>query len=396
MKRILSVFLLLLCARQASAEELPLERSRFTDHWSVTLSAGAYHPMCYPMKYLMDCSGWTGSIGLRKQLLPALALGVEANGYMRLHREERKDPRTIIGPALYLNLWRLVKGYSGRPDFFEVEAMVMPAWGHLYRGTDSRFFPDENFFAVQFGADFRFALGKDAAWTLGIRPAMVYDLSVPHGNQYESFDINHADLQLTVGATYHFRGLKKRPRHLAFARPQVDMEEINRLNDIINYLRSDVQERDEAVTAARRATDSIAALHDETLKRLEEVEAQQSETLHLLTAHYETSILFPERKSAVGQQQMAAIEGVAAFLKEHPGAKVSLIAPPLPEGSKGGADLPQLRLESVARAVSVKTGLELDEIATEVVPTEGTTAARAQNTVKIIVVEQRTMRSRER
>lgn len=396
MKRTLSIFLFLLCALSAYSEELPLQRSRFTDNWSITLSAGAYHPMLYPMKYLADCSGWMGSIELRKQLMPALALGVEADGYMRLHREERKDPRTVIGPAMYLNITRLIKGYGGHPDFFEVEVMLMPAWGHLYRGTNSYFFPDENYFAVKFGADFRFALGRDDAWTLGIRPAMVYDLSVPHGNQYESFDINHADLQLTVGATYHFRGLKKRPRHLAFARPQVDTEEINRLNDIVNYLRSDVRLRDEAIAAARSEADSIAALKAEAEQRLAEVEKQKSETLNKLTAQYETYIVFPERKSAISQQQMPMIEGVDAFLKAHPKSKVSLQAAPPAEGGKGDADLPAQRLESVARAISVKTGLELDAIATEVKPIEGLTATHAPNVVKIIIVERKTTRSKRR
>ena len=50
MKRTLSIFLFLLCALSAYSEELPLQRSRFTDNWSITLSAGAYHPMLYPMK----------------------------------------------------------------------------------------------------------------------------------------------------------------------------------------------------------------------------------------------------------------------------------------------------------------------------------------------------------
>ena len=146
----------------------------------------------------------------------------------------------------------------------------------------------------------------------------------------------------------------------------------------------------------RSEADSIAALKAEAEQRLAEVEKQKSETLNKLTAQYETYIMFPERKSAISQQQMPMIEGVDAFLKAHPKSKVSLQAAPPAEGGKGDADLPGQRLESVARAISVKTGLELDAIATEVKPIEGLTATHAPNVVKIIIVERKTTRSKRR
>lgn len=395
MKRYLVLFFLLLCAKMAHSEELPLQRTGFTDNWSVAVSAGAYHPMLFPMKYLADCSGWMGSIEVRKQLMPALAFGVEANGYLRLDREQRKDPRTVIGPAMYLNISRLIQGYTGCPRFFEVEAMLMPAWGHVYRGTSSAYFPDENYFAVKFGADFRFALGKEQAWTLGIRPAMVYDLSVAHGNQYESFDINHADLQLSVGVTYHLRGLHKRPRHIVYAKPLIDHDEIDRLNDIINYLRQDVQQRDDAIARIQALTDSLTGRNTELEQRLQDAEKRKGKALSQTSAQYETLVSFPDGQSSMGQGQMYQVEAISAFLKEHPRGKVTLTAAPNVAKRGVASDLAERRLEALSRAISIKTGVKVEDISQEVKSMDGWSGANARNDVKVIVVEHKSVRPSE-
>ena len=346
----------------AYSQSQALQRPRFTDNWSVGVAVGVYHPMQFPMKYLTDCSGWMGMVELRKQVMPALAMGVEADIYFRMKRDERRDPRTVIGPAFYLNISRLIQGYAGAPRFFEVEAMIMPAWGHLYRGTNSEYFPDENYFATKFGADFRFTLGRDKEWTLGLRPAMVYDLSVAHGNQYESFDINHADLQLTVGATYHIKG-KRQPRHLTFAKPVVDMEEINRLNDIINYLRSDVAQRDAALEKAKATVDSAESLRAQMEEKVVELEkrARKPQKSHAVTA-YETHVGFSAARYSVGQQQMPAIEGIAAFHKEHPKSKAKVTAYVRESEKEYSQILASRRLETVVNAIILKTGIDKERI----------------------------------
>ena len=79
MKRFLTALLLFISAIMAYSGNQPLQRARFTDNCSVGLSLGGYHPMCFPMQYLADCSGWMGIAEVRKQLMPALAMGVEAD-----------------------------------------------------------------------------------------------------------------------------------------------------------------------------------------------------------------------------------------------------------------------------------------------------------------------------
>ena len=375
MKRFLTVVLLFISAIMAYSGNQPLQRARFTDNWSVGLSVGGYHPMLFPMKYIADCSGWMGIVEVRKQMMPAFSMGVEADLYMRMDRDERKDPRTIIGPA-----------YAGSPRFFEVEAMVMPAWGHLYRGTNSEYFPDENYFATKFGADFRFTIGRDKEWTFSLRPAMVYDLSVPHGNQYESFDINHADLQLTVGATYHIKG-KRQPRHLTFAKPVVDMEEINRLNDIVNYLRSDVAKRDVELEKAQASLDSAENACTQMENRVRELEKRSPKTIERTVSVFRTQIPFNAARYSVGQSQMPSVEAITAFLEEHPKARVKVTAYVKANEKEFSQILASKRVEAVTNAILLKTGIDSGQIEGNVETTDANAPAYRLSNVSVDIAE---------
>ena len=342
--------------------------------------------MLFPMKYIADCSGWMGIVEVRKQMMPAFSMGVEADLYMRMDRDERKDPRTVIGPAFYLNISRLIQGYAGSPRFFEVEAMIMPTWGHLYRGTNSEYFPDENYFATKFGADFRFTIGRDKEWTFSLRPAMVYDLSVPHGNQYESFDINHADLQLTVGATYHIKG-KRQPRHLTFAKPVVDMEEINRLNDIVNYLRSDVAQRDAEIEKARAALDSVENARAQLEDRVRELERRKPKTVERTVSVFRTQIPFNAARYSVGQSQMPSVEAITAFLEEHPKARVKVTAYVKANEKEFSQILASKRVEAVTNAILLKTGIDSGQIEGNVETTDANAPAYRLSNVSVDIAE---------
>lgn len=267
MKRLLFFLALSISAISSFAEDKLVEKPRFFDNWSLTLSGGAYHPMFYDLKYLFDCSQLAGSVELKKQITPIFGLGFEGNGYYRMDREERKDPRTVIGPVVHINLMNLFGGYKGKPRVFEMEVGAMPGWGHLYRGTNHILFPDENFFVTKFGLDMNFNLGKTRAWTIGLKPAIVYDMSVPHGNQYESYDINNADLQLMLGITYHFRNHNGK-RHFNYGIMKTDQDEINRLNEIVTYLRRDVEQRDVEISTLKMRNESLEEENERLQKKI--------------------------------------------------------------------------------------------------------------------------------
>lgn len=263
MKQIFALMAFLLSAISAEAQdnmaqyamnaELParrvIEKPKFADNWSFSFAGGVYHPMVFDLKYLVDCSGFAGVVELRKQISPVVGLALEADGYYRMPRKERRDPRTVIGPMLHVNLMNLFGGYKGKPRIFEIEAGIMPAWGHLYRGSKYDIIPDEDYFATKYGLDFNFNVGPSRAWTLSLRPAAVFDVTskspIPGvmTYPYDGYDMRRMDLQMFVGFTYHFpnRGTQ---RHFNFSTPQVDNDEVERLSQIVTWLRNDVNERE--------------------------------------------------------------------------------------------------------------------------------------------------------
>lgn len=261
MKKLLLAVILTLSAISAEAQEA-MARPHFFDNWSFSLSGGVYHPMFYDIKYLVDCSGLAGAVELRKQVTPVLGVGLEANGYARLHRTERQDPRTVIGLMSHVNVMNLLAGYKGRPRVFEVELGIMPAWGRLYRGTGHELFPDENYFATKFGMDLNFNLGRSRAWTIALKPAIVLDVTSKSPTPgfitrpYNGYDIKRSDLQVFAGFTYHFRNYDKR-RHFNKVDPKDDSEEIQRLNEIVNYLRSDIEQRDKMIKELNRKIETL-------------------------------------------------------------------------------------------------------------------------------------------
>lgn len=239
-----------------------LVKPRFFDNWSFTMAGGVYHPMVFDLKYLVDCSGWAGTVELRKQLTPVIGLGLEADGYYKMPRKERRDPRTIIGPMFHINLMNLFGGYKGKPRLFEIEADIMPAWGHLYRGSQYSFFPDEDYFATKYGMDFNFNLGRSGAWTISLKPAIVCDVTsrapTPGSitSPYDSYLLEHSDIQLFLGFTYRFRN-NGGTRNFRFATPAVERGEIERLNEIVTFLREDVQQRDRQIRDLKLENDSL-------------------------------------------------------------------------------------------------------------------------------------------
>lgn len=261
MKRIILLLTILISAISAEAQEL-LERPRFFDNWSVTVTGGIYHPMLYKIKYLADCSGVGGAVELRKQISPIVGLGLEADGYYRMSRKERQDPRTLVGPALHVNMMNLFGGYKGRPRVFEVELDAVAAWGHLYRGTTSYFFPDEDWFAIKGGFTCLFNLGKSRAWALSLRPALAADLisqpPTPGTVTHSPFPLSRAraDLQFYAGVTYRFRNTSG-THHFRFAKRGADEDEINRLNEIVNYLRHDVEQRDRTIEQMQQEIETL-------------------------------------------------------------------------------------------------------------------------------------------
>ena len=55
------------------------------------------------------------------------------------------------------------------------------------------------------GLNFNFNLGESKAWTLGIKPAIVYDMQGTYPETKSRFNANNAGFEVTAGLTYHFK-----------------------------------------------------------------------------------------------------------------------------------------------------------------------------------------------
>ena len=74
-------------------------------------------------------------------------------------------------------------------------------WLHYYVNGDG----DQNSWSTRLGLNFNFNLGESKAWTLGIKPAIVYDMQGTYPETKSRFNANNAGFELTAGLTYHFK-----------------------------------------------------------------------------------------------------------------------------------------------------------------------------------------------
>ena len=73
-----------------------------------------------------------------------------------------------------INLFNLFGGYNGVPRVFEMEAVVGAGWGReYYKAAVKR---DDNFLTSKLGVNFNFNVGQKKAWTIAVKPSIVYNL----------------------------------------------------------------------------------------------------------------------------------------------------------------------------------------------------------------------------
>ena len=109
-----------------------------------------------------------------------------------------------LGANALFNLTNLFGGYKGTPRLFEVSAVAGPGWIHTFIPNHNDKY--ENHLGAKTGLDLAFNLGKAKAHTLSIKPAVLWNLSVP-GNSIGqlAFNKHGAQLYVGVGYTYHFK-----------------------------------------------------------------------------------------------------------------------------------------------------------------------------------------------
>ena len=318
----------------AAQAQVTVAGSKLTDNWSITLKGGGVSP-------LQHYAFWPATRGmfgaeLRKQITPVLGVGVE--GEWSINTSSWNKPSAFIGAPhsatiidhqlvggfATINIANAISGYTGAPRFVEVEGVLGLGWGHGYKtgkmtlldGTEEKI-PDQNSWYTKAGLNVNMNLGESKAWTVSLKPAIVYNMGKNAKQSTNSFNANYASVEMQAGVTYHFMN-SNGTHHMTLCDRQYTQADIDALNAEINALRS----RQPETKIVEKVVEKVVEKPVEKV-----IKGRNSESL-------ECNVFFGQGKSQVTADQMPNVERVATFLKNHKGSTVSILGYASPEGSK--------------------------------------------------------------
>ena len=279
--------------------------------------------------------GAVAGIVLNKEISPIFGVTFEGNTNINGLRNWASDAshfhcgNTFDGISTYLtarvNLTNAIWKYNGKPRKFEVEANAGPGYGFLLH-------QEYNALLVKAGLNLNYNVTD--AWTIALRPAVVYDL-----NGTGTFNTNHAIGQVTAGIVYHFKtsnGTRSFNKAKLYSQSEIDA-----LNAKITDLRSNLEAANKTAK-----TNTIDTVYVESPSSLGNV------------------VSFTLNSAKVDETQMANLDNAVRMLKENPDLKVTL---------KGYADkntgsatynkrLSVRRAEAVKKVIVDKYGIDTNRI----------------------------------
>ena len=352
-----SIFVLALSmgtlAMHAQNDRTALEGTRPGDNWSIELKTGAVTPLTHSafFKNARPAFGF----GIGKQLTPIFGLGIQGMGYVNTSASKTAFDASEVSLLGKVNLMNLFGGYTGEPRVFEIETVSGIGWLHYYQNGPG----DRNSWSTRLGLNLNFNLGEDKAWTLGIKPAIVHDMQGDFSRAKSRFNANNASFELTAGLTYHFMSSNGR-HHFTNARPY-DAMEVAELNDAVNGLRSQLNDKDMQLDNAMQQASNLQ-------KELADCRSQAAnvETVVKNNRIPESIVTFRQGKSAVDASQLPNVERVATYMKKHPEAKVIIKGYASPEGNLAfNEKLAKARAEAVKNILVRKYKIDDTRIASE-------------------------------
>ncbi len=357
MKKVILLAAVALGAISAQAQQA-VEAPKFTDNWSVSLVGGGQTPI-ENAAFWGDMRGVVG-LEIEKQVTPILALGIEGNWGINTSYGEGANvfDTHYVGAYTAINLNNLILGYKCcKQNFFEVEAVVGAGWGRAYDLNWSANHAnwatggcrDWNTFATKAGLNFNFNVTKNV--TVSFKPSVVWGMEAPAGDwgkntKYTnlSFDSHNARVNLMAGVTYHIGG-----KGFKCVKPY-DQAEVDALNAQINDLRAQNDACNGKVKALAAENAALAAELAACNKKLAEKPAvKEVKVDNTNSVRY---VYFKQGSSKIAADQKPNVEMVAAFMKSHPNATVTVKGYASPEGSKEVNEK-----IAAARAEAVKTML---------------------------------------
>mgnify|MGYP002585964287 FL=1 len=317
---IVSAFALGAFTANAQTGETALQGTKFDNNWSIGINAGAVTPLTHS-SFFKDARPAFG-FGITKQLTPVFGLGIQGMGYVNTTQSKTAFDASDVSLLGKVNLMNLFGGYQGTPRLFEIEALAGMGWLHYYMNGPG----DQNSWSTRFGMNLNFNLGEAKAWTLGVRPAIVYDMEGDFNTAKSRFNVNNAAFELTAGITYHFM-TSNGTHHFTKVKPY-DPAEIADLNSAINDLRSQVNNKDNQLINANQQVNELQSELNECRNKVVPVE-----TVVKTSRIPESIITFRQGKSVVDASQLPNVERVASYMNKHVNTTVVIKGYASPEGN---------------------------------------------------------------
>ena len=320
----------------------------FWDNWSMGIQGGATMKMSGEgfFKSARPAFGLT----LGKQWTPILGMDIQGMGYVNTTNSSTMIDASDVSLIGRMNLMNLFAGYYGMPRPFEIETVTGLGWLHHYMNGSG----DTDDLSARVGLNFNFNLGEDAAWTLGLKPAVVFNLTGEYPNKKMAFNRDHANMEILLGLTYHFADGEGN-RHFSLVNA-IDPIALAAMNEEINGLREVVVAKD--VELVGLADELLVVQNQLNEARNKEVEAT-GQTIKIL----ESVVAFPFNQSDVQTSQMPSLEHVANYLKNNPDASITVNGYASPEGTEEyNLQLSQRRADAVKNILVDKYGIAASRI----------------------------------
>ncbi|WP_294476401.1 OmpA family protein [uncultured Bacteroides sp.] len=338
MKKSIILVALALGAFTAVNAQTVVEGTKFVDNWAVEIQAGGTTPLTHSafIKSMRPAFG----VGFSKQLTPIFGLGFQGMGYVNTTPSKTAIDASDVSVLGKVNLMNLFSTYPGEPRVFEIEAVAGAGWLHYYASGPG----DLNSWSTRFGMNLNFNMGESKAFTLALKPSIVYDMQGGFNKSHRSrFNANNASFELTAGLTYHF--MASNGKHYISDVRVYNQAEIDDLNSEINALRGQVTNRDyELVNAAQRVTGLQKELEDCRTKIVPVATVVKTARVP------ESIITFRQGRSTVDASQLPNVERVASYMTKYPKSKVIIKGYASPEGSVAVNDrIAKARAEAVKK-----------------------------------------------
>lgn len=328
--------------------------NKFFDNWYIGVKGGGVTPTTHSAFW----KNMRGTMGLEigKQVTPVLGISFEGLTAVNTSVSRTAFDALNLGVLSKVNLNNLFGTYLGQPRVFEVEAIAGMGWGHDFMNSGKGY--DKSYMVSRFGASFNFNLGESKAWTINVRPAIVYRMD---GNRAHVLNVNKSSVELLAGLTYHFSS--SNGKHYQTIQMPYNQAEVDMLNEAINALRVESAAKTAGLEALQYENGVLKEKLNECMNAPAKVETVVQST-H--SKSLESVVTFGQGKTTISADQLPNVERIATYMKNNPASTVVIKGYASPEGSEEvNVRIAKQRAEAVKTILMKKYKIQENRITAE-------------------------------